>query len=384
MKSISKRYSDIFNKYYAKTAKSRFNFFIGFIDSWMSKIVIGNEFAYIVDHERLSKTIDSYFLDVIKYKEYHFNASVDDIYSETWCKEVHEEHKINDSKVAAFTAKWLLKAAPISIIPRNITSSIHRPENDNLCHINERFALDCALYALFRDDYLSLDDKSYDSLYYDFKYRNFDERAYFSRFSLLLNLVKERGERIDTHEKNETQKEGKKSVTAEKKEEIKIFIASADDVKNLRKATKDVIEQLNLPYNRKYNLVPWMWEHNKSPGHLGNETQYQQEVFQEFGKHCDVFILLFWAKLGEGTIKEYEYFKTEFKKHNPNTKFFACEYGKSFDHKQAEDVAKLNTWLDKENKYWAPIGGVRKSIKSVKKYKESLSKHLLEVILDLN
>jgi hypothetical protein len=346
----------------------------------MSKISIGNEFVYSVDHERLSKTIDSYFLDVIKYKEYHFNADIDDIYSEAWCKEVHEEHKINDSKVAAFTAKWLLKAAPISIIPRNISSSIRRSENDNLCHINERFALDCALYALFRDSYLDLDDNSYESLYYDFKYRNFDERAYFSRFSLLLNLVKEREARVNTNEKIEDQQENS-SIEVGTKGEIKIFIASADDVINLRKATKDVIEHLNSPYNRKYNLIPWMWEDNKSPGHLDNDDQYQQDVFQEFGKHCDVFILLFWAKLGEGTIKEYECFKEIFKKHNPNIKFFACEYGKKIDHKQAKNAAELSMWLEEENKYWAPIGGVRKSIKSIGKYKEALSKHLLEVIL---
>lgn len=385
MKSISKRYSHIFNQYYAQTAKKRFHFCITFIDSWISKIDIGDEFIHVVDHERLSKAIDSYFLDVIKYKEYHFNSDIEDVYSEAWCKDVHEEHRINDSKVAAFTAKWLLKAAPISIMPKDFSSSTPRPENDDICHINERFALDCSLYALFRNSYLNLDASSYENLYYDFKYRNYDERIYFSKFSLLFELVKLRKHRRDEIEKGEEIKSASRpEIKEEIKEEIKIFIASSNDIKTLRKASKDVITQLNEPYNRRYNLIPWMWEHDKVPGHLNNDAQYQEQVFHEFGKHCDVFILLFWAKLGEGTIKEYEHFKHIFKTHNPNIKFLACEYGKKISLEQAKEAAELNIWLDNENKSWAPIGGVRKSITTVSQYKNSLIRHLLEVINDKN
>lgn len=377
MKSISKRYSDIFNKYYIETAKHRFVFLINFIDSWMSKINIGNEFVYFVDHERLSKAIDSYFLDVIKFKEYHFDTENADVYSEAWCKEIHENKRINDSKVAAFTAKWLLKASPISIIPRDFASTILRPENDDVCHINEHFALDCALYALLREDFIKIDRDSYTSLFYDFKYRNFDERAYFSRFSLLLKLIEKNS--LEDSISEESDKE-RQDVKVSKKE-IKIFVASADDVKNLRQATEETISHLNSVPSSKVDFVLWRWERDKKPGYLEDDTQYQDQVFQEFGKHCDIFIILFWAKLGKGTVKEYEYFKNKFRPDNPKIQFWACEYGKSLKHEQAASAAELDAWLKQENSHWSPIGQERKSIKTVAKYKECLSKHLLEIAL---
>ncbi len=136
--------------------------------------------GYYVAEERIIKAVDSYFLDVIKYKEYHFDCNLE-LHSEAWSKYIHDNKKINDSKVAAFSAKWLLKAAPIYIIPKADTPIV----SDFLCHINEFFVLNCVLYCLLKYDFDLIDEDDYKKLFYDFKYRSFDDRAYFSRFELL-------------------------------------------------------------------------------------------------------------------------------------------------------------------------------------------------------
>ena len=414
---ISKRYSEIFNKYYADTSKRRFKNFIAFFESWIGKIDIPDGFEPFMDYERLSKSIDSYFLDVIKYKEYHFNAYHVDIYSEAWCKEIHEEKKINDSKVAAFTAKWLLKASPIAIIPKDNSHRIYRPENDGLCHINERFALDCSLYALLRESYLNLDKETYYSLFYDFKYRNFDERLYFSRFCLLMELMngvyrkpyanaategllsgfpiksdhksasdntnnsvienpitgEEKREKRENSSMHVDHKNENKESNPPK--EIKIFIASANDVKKLRDSTEKVISQLN---SVEVNFKLWRWERDKAPGFLETDDQFQNDVFKEFGNDCDIFIILFWTKLGKNTVKEFDYFKNILLKKNPNIKFWACEYGEEHKREQAKDVAELDAWLDKNSDSWIPMAGERKSIKTQIEYEKCLTRLLLD------
>lgn len=190
MKSVSRRILELFERYYTKRAEERVIQIVSFAHSLMEGLDY-DVAGYYVDENRIIKAIDSYFLDVIKYKEYHFNCEKhSDVNSQEWASYIHVEKKINDSKVAAFSAKWLLKASPIFILPKDGTPIV----DDFLCHINEFFALNCVLYCLLQYDYDLIDEDDYKKLFYDFKYRMFDERSYFSRFELLEKNAKAKKE----------------------------------------------------------------------------------------------------------------------------------------------------------------------------------------------
>jgi hypothetical protein len=189
MKNISKRIATIFEKYYMDRAKERAVLIISFAHELMSNVNFPED-GYYVDENKIIKALDSYFLDVIKYKEYHFNCDDDggdiDVFSEDWARHIHLNKKINDSKVAAFTSKWLLKASPIYVVP----SSENKVLDDFTCHINAFFVLNCVLYCLLQYDHDLVDQDDYDKLFYDFRYRIVDDRPFFSRFELLEKNVR--------------------------------------------------------------------------------------------------------------------------------------------------------------------------------------------------
>jgi hypothetical protein len=185
MKSISRRIISIFEKHYMERAEDRIVVVTLFAHAFLASLDYDVE-GYYFDDAKVIKAVESYFLDVIKYKEYHFDGPANtDVFSDVWTEYVHVEKKINDSKVAAFSAKWLLKASPIYVVQKKGIVIA----DDLFCHINELFVLNCVLYALLQDDYNLVDEDEYKKLFYDFKYRNLDERAYFSRFELIQKNV---------------------------------------------------------------------------------------------------------------------------------------------------------------------------------------------------
>ena len=192
MKSVSRRILSIFEKHYMERAEDRIVIVTSFAHTFLASLDYDVE-GYYVDDAKLIKAIESYFLDVIKYKEYHFDGPADvDVYSEAWAKYIHVEKKINDSKVAAFSAKWLLKASPIYVVQKKDAPIA----DDIVCHINELFVLNCVLYALLQENFSLVDEDEYKKLFYDFKYRTLDERAFFSRFELLEKNVRLKKELI--------------------------------------------------------------------------------------------------------------------------------------------------------------------------------------------
>lgn len=137
--------------------------------------------------------IRSYFIDVIRYKEYHFSADDKtdpvtgkaiqiDPFSERWIDEVHEK-LINESKVAAYTAKWILAYKPLTIIS-DASLDLNGAENPQhiqtklYANINEVYALNCALSVL-KVDYDDVPENRIDELIYNFRFRKFEEGLYF-------------------------------------------------------------------------------------------------------------------------------------------------------------------------------------------------------------
>ena len=161
----------------------------------------------------------------------------------------------------------------------------------------------------------------------------------------------------------------------------KVFVASAEDVVELRAATKKVLENLNRGTQSSSKFDSWMWEHDKKHGFYDDMTLYQNAVFKEFGEHCDIFIILFWKKLGDGTKIEYEHFKNVFRKNNPNITFIACHYAKPIDFDDiSEDSLNFKKWLKIEQPHWAALGGRWGAIRNVKNFEEELRVALLKYI----
>lgn len=166
------------------------------------------------------------------------------------------------------------------------------------------------------------------------------------------------------------------------KKEYKVFVASPSDVKELRQATLKTIEQINRA-DPDYIFKPYLWEYDKTPSHLSVPSDYQNQIFEEFGDWCDIFIILFWSKFGKGTEKEYGHFKTTFVKVNPDVKFWCCRYAKPIDpNKTTSSTVKLNKWLIKEQENWAPLGGTRDAIKNANKFKQELHHQLTVFLLE--
>lgn len=213
--SVSGRILAIYERFYSAREEDRFVSLIKIFEDLSSIIEesdlgVGLEMDYLC----LGEIIRSYFLDTIRYKEYHFDPknpvdfSIDedakkaanllqkfgveqiqdlDQLSAEWTQLVHDCIRTHKSKVAAYTVKWILRYKPISVFDvsnSGTTDDKERPLPDIpilsplLANINEEFAYLCALTALGIDGRRIPKEKQ-DELIYCFRFRNFDEASYF-------------------------------------------------------------------------------------------------------------------------------------------------------------------------------------------------------------
>lgn len=419
---VSPRIDRIFKDFYKDAAVERYLLLVKMAQEFVGQLDILSGCNVYISDLKILKAVDSYFLDVIRYKEYHFQTEMGDaasrtesekserenaFYGKEWAHKVHVGKLINDSKVAAFLAKWLLKASPIYIVPDD-SEKLSEDQKSVLICANELFALTCALYAL-RIDIKDISPEDIDDILYNFRFRAFDERAYFTKFDLMKRIypshaaavpptdspANENGATVNSAptecdagrmEGTKVNEEGKLKLAPSSSTETqyKVFVASPSDVSELRQATQELFDKLNAPFIARgvVKFVPFFWEEHKVPEHLDNASQYQQNIFKEFGDHCDIFILLLWNKFGEGTIKEYEHFNNVFKQKNPDVRFWMCRYVKPVpphtqDHSSAEALQK---WLANNEGNWAPIGAKKNFIKSKKVYIEALERQLLTLL----
>ncbi|MBU3259992.1 hypothetical protein KPG71_08310 [Roseovarius sp. PS-C2] len=210
--SVSKRTKTLYERFYADREAQRFSTLYQVFEKLASYVEASNLGARLeVDYMCLAEIVRSYFLDTIRYKEYHFDAkdlksisnealaqevaatlqrfgvdSIDklDPLSPEWTELVHNSVNINASKVAAYTAKWILKYKPISVImvsgEQGVKASLPQVVKPHpfLTNINEEFALHCALLVLgIKAE--QVPQKKIDELIYCFRFRDFDELSYF-------------------------------------------------------------------------------------------------------------------------------------------------------------------------------------------------------------
>ena len=209
LSGISKRTNAIYHLYYEDRERQRFENLYKIFDTMAAFVDAADLGATLdLDYFGLAEVVRSYFLDTIRYKEYHFDpkdaaespdvkeklaqlnlSSLEEIdaLSPIWTELVHTTVNINASKVAAYTVKWILRHKPISVISsikglngvdiESRASDISDPIAF-LTGINENYALQCALLALeINAD--SIDRKKIEELLYCFRFRAFDESSYF-------------------------------------------------------------------------------------------------------------------------------------------------------------------------------------------------------------
>jgi hypothetical protein len=193
---ISRRVSELYKFYEDREAQRAVILYEVFESMAAAVQKAGGSFQLHLDYVRLGELIRSYFLDVIRYKEYHFNpddrspefsrilSSLDlgeldgvDPLSREWTKLVHKTVNINKSKVAAFTVKWILAYKPISVISLQVEPTSAEQPMFFTC-VNEYFALNAALFAL-EIDASKISERKIDELIYAFRFRKFDELSYF-------------------------------------------------------------------------------------------------------------------------------------------------------------------------------------------------------------
>jgi hypothetical protein len=177
------------------------------------------------------------------------------------------------------------------------------------------------------------------------------------------------------------------------KKPYKIFISSPGDVKFLRLAANNVINNINETHekaNKEKPFVSFMWEKNMNAGFY---TNIQEEIFNKFGDSCNIFILILWTTLGAGgTEKEYKKFIDKYK--GQNCELFVCWYAgditlhpnnaikpQDLNFKQLQNFVKLDIFYTKNKSKWLELGIDRASITSEQIYKDELRNALYTYLL---
>jgi hypothetical protein len=206
---VSKRTKALYERFYSDRVTDRLSNLYAIFDRMAANIEAGTSGVRLeIDYLALAEIVRSYFFDTIRYKEYHFDPkgklgdgeriaallakfgckSIDEIdpLSPQWAEMVHTAVNINSSKVAAYTVKWILKCKPVVVYydqkvafdPNTVLEQAPGKYAAFLASINEHFALQCAFLALGIDA-TKVSRRKIDELIYCFRFRAFDESAYF-------------------------------------------------------------------------------------------------------------------------------------------------------------------------------------------------------------
>jgi hypothetical protein len=167
-----------------------------------------------------------------------------------------------------------------------------------------------------------------------------------------------------------------------------VFIASPSDVDDYRKGAKEVFEQINAVSMIPTKFSVFMWEDGMRTGY---SNSIQQDIFRDAKvqwerdcgyEQCEILVLIFYSKLGQGTKKEYNRFIARFKKHQSDrARLLACVIDTHIPRDSAEVAVELNEFLKVQQNKWKEIGGVRGTIKTVGKYMTDL-RHELDMFLN--
>lgn len=189
---ISQRYLDIFGEFYAPICRGRFKELHASIVYFATKDISRNfdlngSFDFIIDEVRLYHAVESYFFDIIRYKEFHFSHDGSDILS------IHREvdsgeNYVNFAKQSGYMVKWILKNKPLILMRRQPEylcingdcpqktvrrAALSELQQEIIVNINEIFALKYASGILNLSQ--SSDPVWFKRMVYNLHYRPLDE-----------------------------------------------------------------------------------------------------------------------------------------------------------------------------------------------------------------
>ncbi len=200
---ISKRINFIFKKFYAVEAKGHArqlcHYLNMFIESTVNELVdrygdkLGESYI-MVNESKVILLIDGFYLDVIRYKEYHYSPDIDDISSEEWMEAIHDKNHLSDAKLSCYLCKWILKNPPISFhLDPNVEQNLYDDVARRLGYLNEAFCVNYILGEIFSSEKNSehlIDAYINRSILYHLRYRTFEEKSLFLLFDMLSHLMK--------------------------------------------------------------------------------------------------------------------------------------------------------------------------------------------------
>jgi hypothetical protein len=182
---ISKRIALIFDNFYKQRSVDRFQNLHYIYDGIASAVRSKDaELTVYLDFDKLAELVRSYFIDVIRYKEYHFSLYPEkdgiepglDPFSFEWASKVHQK-RLNASKQAALTAKWILTYKPISVVSNRSLGS-ESEVSLYVASINEHYALQAAVIALDLE-FAAIPRETVEEIIYNFRFRKFEEGPFY-------------------------------------------------------------------------------------------------------------------------------------------------------------------------------------------------------------
>lgn len=158
--------------------------------------------VYLYEFKKIS---EAYFIDIIKYKEYHITSkdfSEEIPTGEKWDDSIHGSRDgmyLNDAKRAAFLAKWLRVSTPVLVYPNKKNDGtelkqINITQGEGIWYASTSFTISFIINVVLQIDLAKLprkvEQKSLKALFYHLRYRSYDERHFIMLFDSALWLSK--------------------------------------------------------------------------------------------------------------------------------------------------------------------------------------------------
>lgn len=212
-KAPSWRVTDIYEKHYASKAKDQREYLVRMAYSflqpkasleelgWLERII--EKFSGTVPPDyfpedchvtamispfHVERLVRAYWIDIIRYKEYHYNPANPDVDYAKYADEIHnggDMRRLGHDKIAAYLVKWILKSQPIQVDLGEMTDTKDPKLNDLIWYVNCYFALVIACDQL-KVNLASLDASLRSDLLYHFRFRPYDESAFTHIFKSLM------------------------------------------------------------------------------------------------------------------------------------------------------------------------------------------------------
>lgn len=133
------------------------------------------------------QVVKAYLIDLIRYKEYHYNPRDANLKFDDYAKAIHQDseeaRRLDRDKATAFLVKWILKIKPIQITLGKDFDFKNDTLVNKVNYINTDFALMIAANML-RIDFSQVPSKQRIMLRHQFQYRPFDENIFSMLFSV--------------------------------------------------------------------------------------------------------------------------------------------------------------------------------------------------------